>query len=314
MIAGMSRRGAATSFRSALRSGTAGVWSASTSSACGGAAHRAPTCTGCGAPIGAVLRRRAFCRAARGGRHGICRRSARRQDRRIHPRARIAAVDEGAGNRDARAIAATRGDDDEPARGGCRQAERPARDHLRRRQLAVCGRGRGRAARPRAWCCLRSAAGPMPRRSSGIRITGFALGQAGRFRRLARAEGCRDVVFIGTLVRPPMRQDAARLADHDACCRASCAPFAAATIICCRASRAMFERQGFRLVGAARGGAGNSGAAKARSAAIEPSAARPRRHRARACAARRDRAVRRRAGRGRRRQSRAGGRGGRRHR
>ena len=32
----------------------------------------------------------------------------------------------------------------------------------------------------------------------------FALGQAGRFRRLARAAGCRDVVFIGTLVRPPI--------------------------------------------------------------------------------------------------------------
>jgi hypothetical protein len=33
-----------------------------------------------------------------------------------------------------------------------------------------------------------------------------ALGQVGRFRRLARAAGCRDVVFIGTLVRPPLSQ------------------------------------------------------------------------------------------------------------
>ena len=32
----------------------------------------------------------------------------------------------------------------------------------------------------------------------------FALGQAGRFRRLARAAGCHDVVFIGSLVRPPI--------------------------------------------------------------------------------------------------------------
>jgi DUF1009 family protein len=32
----------------------------------------------------------------------------------------------------------------------------------------------------------------------------LALGQAGRFRRLARAAGCRDVVFIGSLVRPPI--------------------------------------------------------------------------------------------------------------
>jgi DUF1009 family protein len=33
-----------------------------------------------------------------------------------------------------------------------------------------------------------------------------ALGQLGRFFRLARAEQCRDVLFIGTLLRPPLRQ------------------------------------------------------------------------------------------------------------
>ena len=33
----------------------------------------------------------------------------------------------------------------------------------------------------------------------------LALAQAGRFLRHARAEGCRDVVFIGTAVRPPFR-------------------------------------------------------------------------------------------------------------
>ena len=32
------------------------------------------------------------------------------------------------------------------------------------------------------------------------------IGQFGRFARLARAEGCRDLVLIGTLVRPPIRQ------------------------------------------------------------------------------------------------------------
>jgi DUF1009 family protein len=32
----------------------------------------------------------------------------------------------------------------------------------------------------------------------------LALGQAGRFFRLARAEGCRDVVFIGAVTRPPI--------------------------------------------------------------------------------------------------------------
>ena len=34
----------------------------------------------------------------------------------------------------------------------------------------------------------------------------IAIGQAGRFFRLARAEGCREVVFIGTLLRPPLTQ------------------------------------------------------------------------------------------------------------
>src|SRR5881227_1719602 len=31
------------------------------------------------------------------------------------------------------------------------------------------------------------------------------LGEAGRFLRLARAEGCRDVVLIGNVVRPALR-------------------------------------------------------------------------------------------------------------
>jgi DUF1009 family protein len=34
----------------------------------------------------------------------------------------------------------------------------------------------------------------------------IALGQTGRFFRLARAENCRDVLFIGTLLRPPITQ------------------------------------------------------------------------------------------------------------
>ena len=33
----------------------------------------------------------------------------------------------------------------------------------------------------------------------------LALAQVGRFLRRARAEGCRDVAFIGTAVRPPFR-------------------------------------------------------------------------------------------------------------
>jgi DUF1009 family protein len=34
----------------------------------------------------------------------------------------------------------------------------------------------------------------------------IALGQVGRFLRLARSEECRDVLFIGTLLRPPLSQ------------------------------------------------------------------------------------------------------------
>ena len=34
----------------------------------------------------------------------------------------------------------------------------------------------------------------------------IALGQVGRFGRLANGEGCRDVLLIGTLLRPPLRQ------------------------------------------------------------------------------------------------------------
>lgn len=33
-----------------------------------------------------------------------------------------------------------------------------------------------------------------------------ALGQVSRFRRLAQAEGCHDILLIGTLLRPPLRQ------------------------------------------------------------------------------------------------------------
>ncbi len=34
----------------------------------------------------------------------------------------------------------------------------------------------------------------------------ISIGQAGRFFRLARAENCRDVLFIGSLLRPPISQ------------------------------------------------------------------------------------------------------------
>ena len=62
------------------------------------------------------------------------------------------------------------------------------------------------------------------------------IGQFGRFLRLAAQEGCRDVAFIGSVVRPSLWQHPAglRRVAADAADRAAC--FAAATIICNRAS------------------------------------------------------------------------------
>ena len=40
----------------------------------------------------------------------------------------------------------------------------------------------------------------------GYRHHWINVGQLGRFRRLARAEGCRDLVLIGTLLRPSLAQ------------------------------------------------------------------------------------------------------------
>ena len=45
-----------------------------------------------------------------------------------------------------------------------------------------------------------------PERVAGYPHHWSGLGQFGRFRRIARAEGCRDVVFIGSLVRPKITQ------------------------------------------------------------------------------------------------------------
>jgi DUF1009 family protein len=45
-----------------------------------------------------------------------------------------------------------------------------------------------------------------PARVSAFPHHWIALGQFGRFARLARSEGCRDIVWIGGLVRPPVSQ------------------------------------------------------------------------------------------------------------
>ena len=59
----------------------------------------------------------------------------------------------------------------------------------------------------------------------------ISLGQIGRLKRLLRAENCRDLVFIGTLVRPALsdiRLDWGTVRVMTASGRR----FAAATIIC----------------------------------------------------------------------------------
>ena len=63
------------------------------------------------------------------------------------------------------------------------------------------------------------------------------LGQSGKFLRLVRAAGCRDVVFIGSLVRPSLWQIRLDLATLRFC-RAFWRPFVAATITSCRVLRA----------------------------------------------------------------------------
>ena len=76
------------------------------------------------------------------------------------------------------------------------------------------------------------------------------IGQFGRFFRLARSEGCRDLMLIGTLVRPPIRHTPARLgnaardaAHHPRLSRA-------AMIICCPASAASWRITDFACSGA----------------------------------------------------------------
>ena len=64
-------------------------------------------------------------------------------------------------------------------------------------------------------------------------------------KRLLRAEGCRDLVFIGALVRPGAVRDPARLGNAARAAGMSGAPFAAATIISSPASAAFSSRTDF---------------------------------------------------------------------
>jgi DUF1009 family protein len=76
-----------------------------------------------------------------------------------------------------------------------------------------------------------------------------AIGQFGRFRRLARVEGCRDLVLVGGLVRPPIRAvrlDWATLAEMPRILRA----FRGGDDHLLTGIGRIFESDGFRLLGA----------------------------------------------------------------
>jgi DUF1009 family protein len=75
------------------------------------------------------------------------------------------------------------------------------------------------------------------------------LGQGGRFLRLARADGCRDVVFIGTVVRPTLWQIRLDFWSVRRLARLLVAFRGGDDHLLSHVAR-MFEEQGFRLLGA----------------------------------------------------------------
>lgn len=75
------------------------------------------------------------------------------------------------------------------------------------------------------------------------------LGQGGKFKRLARAAGCRDVVFIGSLVRPALwqiRPDLTALKELPRVLKA----FRGGDDHLLSSIGSLFEQYGFRLIGA----------------------------------------------------------------
>ena len=55
-------------------------------------------------------------------------------------------------------------------------------------------------------CCLRSAAPAIPQACERFRHHWISIGQLGRAMKLFRGEGCRDLMFIGSLVRPALSE------------------------------------------------------------------------------------------------------------
>lgn len=77
----------------------------------------------------------------------------------------------------------------------------------------------------------------------------IAVAQVGRFNRLARAEGCRDVVFIGSAVRPPLRSLRLDWGTLRLLPRIARSYRGGDDHLLTGVAR-MFEEQGFRIVGA----------------------------------------------------------------
>ena len=82
------------------------------------------------------------------------------------------------------------------------------------------------------------------------------IGQIGKCMRLARAEGCRDVIFIGSLVRPSLWQVRPDLKGLTMLPRVIKA-FRGGDNHLLSGMGMLFEQEGFRLLGCARSGAGN---------------------------------------------------------
>ena len=102
---------------------------------------------------------------------------------------------------------------------------------------------------PRGAVC-RSAAGPIRQRSRRYPHHWLALGQVGRFLPPRQAEGCRDVVFIGTCVRPRVCAHCASTGDTCACCRGVVRIVPRRRRSSAVGRRAAVRGHGFRLVGA----------------------------------------------------------------
>ena len=182
-------------------------------------------------------------------------------------------------------------------RAAVRRAQgRPARDHLRRPAISVCGRRRGRRGGRRVRAVCAAGLGPTRQRSRAIRIIGSRSARPGAFAGLARREGCRDVVFIGRWCgrrSGNLRLDLTTLRLLPRIIRGM---FRGGDDHLLSGVADRFEEHGFRLGRRATRSRRKSWCRRERRP-YAPSEQRPCRHRARACADRRDRAVRHRPGR-----------------